>query len=80
MKIEVQLYATLDQYLPKGSENRKAVIECADGVTAGQVIDRLGIPKAHPNMVLINGIHARDDAPLKDGDVLSVFPPLAGGH
>ncbi len=79
MKIEVRLYATLNQYLPKGSENRRAVIECADGATALQVIGQLGIPREHPNMVLVNGIHAQDDAPLKDGDVLSVFPPLAGG-
>ena len=80
MKIEVHLYATLTQYLPKGSENRRAVMECPDGATVLQVIDQLGIPREHPNMVLINGIHAQDDTPLKDGDVLSVFPPLAGGQ
>ena len=80
MKIEVQLYATLGQYLPKGSENRKAVMEFPDCIMVGQVIDTLGIPKEHPNMVLVNGIHAQDDAPLQDGDVLSMFPPLTGGR
>ncbi len=79
MKIQVQLYATLSQYLPKGAQNRKAVMEFDDGLTVGKVIDQLGIPKEHPNMVLINGIHAKDDVPLKDGDVVAVFPPLAGG-
>ena len=80
MKVEVQLYATLSQYLPKGAQNRRAVMEFADGITVRQVIDQLGIPTQHPNMVLVNGIHAQDDAPLQDGDVLSVFPPLAGGR
>lgn len=80
MKIEVQLYATLSQYLPKGAHNRRAVMEFAEGVTVGQVMDQLGIPKAHPNLVLVNGIHAEENAPLKDGEVLSVFPPLAGGR
>ena len=80
MKVEVQLYATLSQYLPKGAQNRRAVMEFADGITVGRVIDQLGIPTQHPNMVLVNGIHAQDDAPLQDGDVLSVFPPLAGGR
>ena len=80
MKIEVQLYATLSRYLPKGAENRKAVMEFGDAITVGKVLDQLGIPKEHPNMVLVNGIHAQDDAPLKDGDVLAVFPPLAGGR
>ena len=80
MKVEVQLYATLSWYLPNGAENRKAVTEFGDGLTVGNVIDQLGIPKEHPNMALVNGIHARDNAPLKDGDVLAVFPPLAGGR
>ena len=55
-------------------------MEFGDGTTVGKVIDQLGIPKEHSNMVLVNGIHAQDDAPLKDGDVLAVFPPLAGGR
>ena len=80
MKIQVQLYATLSRYLPKGAENRKAVMEFGDGLTVGKVMDQLGIPKEQSNMVLINGIHAQDDAPLKDWDVLAVFPPLAGGR
>ena len=80
MKIEVQLYATLFQYLPKGAQNRRAVMEFADGITVGQVINQLGIPTQHQNMVLVNGTHAQEDAPLKDGDVLSVFPPIAGGR
>ena len=80
MKIEVQLYATLSQYLPKGAEKRRATMEFIDGTTVGKVLDQLGIPREHPNMVLVNGIHAQDDAPIKDGDVLAVFPPLAGGR
>ena len=80
MKIEVQLYATLSQYLLKGAEKRRAVMEFIDGTTVGRLLDQLGIPKEHPSMVLVNGIHAPDDTPLKDGDVLAVFPPLAGGR
>lgn len=79
MKIEVELYATLSQYLPKGSHGHKATMECTDGVTVGRVIDQLGIPKPHPTMVLINGLPADEDTPLKDGDLLALFPPLAGG-
>jgi molybdopterin converting factor small subunit len=80
MKVEVQLYATLSKYLPKGSGHRKAVMECVEGTTVRHLIERLGIPTQHPNMVLVNGLHADPDVQLKDGDVLSVFPPLAGGR
>ena len=80
MKIEVQLYATLFQYLPKGAEKHRAVMEFIDGITVGGVLEQLGIPKEHPNMVLVNGVYAQDDTPLKDGDAIAVFPPLAGGR
>lgn len=80
MKIEVALYATLSQYLPKGSQGHKATMKCADGATVGQVIDQLGIPKPRPTMVLVNGLRVGEDTSLKEGDVLALFPPLAGGR
>ena len=55
-------------------------MEFAEAVTVGQVMDQLGIPKAQPDLVLVNGDHAEESAHLEDGDVLSVFPPLAGGR
>jgi molybdopterin converting factor small subunit len=30
-------------------------------------------------MILINGLHADEDTTLKEGDLLALFPPLAGG-
>jgi molybdopterin converting factor small subunit len=55
-------------------------MEYADGMTVGQVIDQLGIPKPRPTMILINGLQAGEDTPLKEGDLLALFPPLAGGR
>jgi sulfur carrier protein ThiS len=80
VKIEVALYATLSQYLPKGSQGHKATIECADKMTVEQVIDQLGIPKPHHTMVLVNGIYVEPGTLLKESDLLALFPPLAGGR
>jgi sulfur-carrier protein len=79
MKVEVSLYGTLVQYLPKGAQGRTAIMDCPDGATVGQVIGRLGIPKPHPAMLLVNGIHTDPDTQLQEGDLLALFPPLAGG-
>ena len=79
MKIEVALYATLAKYLPPDAQNRKAVIEVKDGTTVRAVMDQLGIPQELPNILLVNGRQAPEGAILKDGEILSVFPPLAGG-
>jgi molybdopterin converting factor small subunit len=79
MKIEIALYATLSQYLPPGAANRKAVIEVRDGVTVREVMTQLGIPQDLPNILLVNGRQAPEHTVLKDGETLSIFPPLAGG-
>ena len=79
MKIQVALYATLSQYLPPGAQNRKAAIEIREGATLRDVLDQLGIPQDLPNILLVNGRQAPEETVLKDGEVLSVFPPLAGG-
>jgi len=79
MKIEVALYATLSTYLPPGAQNRRAIIEVKDGATVREVMNHLGIPPDLPNILLVNGRQAPDGTVLKDGETLSVFPPLAGG-
>ncbi len=79
MKIEIALYATLSKYLPPGAQNRKAVIEVKDGTTVREVMDQLGIPAELPNILLVNGRQSPEDTVLKDGEILSIFPPLAGG-
>ncbi len=79
MKIEVALYATLSQYLPAGAENRRAIIEVQDAAMVRDVLTQLGIPQDLPNILLVNGRQAPEDTVLKDGEVVSVFPPLAGG-
>jgi molybdopterin converting factor small subunit len=79
MKIEVALFATLSKYLPPGAQNRRAVIEVKDGATVREVMDQLGVPADLPNILLVNGRQAPDQTVLRDGETLSVFPPLAGG-
>lgn len=80
MKIEVRLFATLAAYLPDESDGRSAALEVADGSTVAAVVRFLGIPDDMPFIAMIDGRDAALDRPLGDGDVLSLFPPLAGGR
>ena len=79
MKVEVALYATLSKHLPPGAQNRRAIIEVKDGATVREVLNHLGVPPELPNILLVNGRQAPEDTVLKEGETLSVFPPLAGG-
>ena len=39
----------------------------------------LDIPVDEVAILLINGFHSKPDDPIKDGDIVSIFPPCAGG-
>jgi len=79
MEIEVKLFATLRDYLPKGSSRFSCKMEIDDRTTVEDILTRLNIPEDMPKIILINGTHAKKDQKLKEGDVLSIFPPVAGG-
>lgn len=79
MRIEVRLFATLERYLPPGSRNGVAVLDVPDGSTAADVAARLGIPAGFERVLLVNGRESTPERRLGPGDVLDVYPPLAGG-
>lgn len=79
MEIEVRLFATLQEYLPKGKGKPSFKLEIRKGDTAGDVLRELKIPEKIPKILLINGDIAGVDSVLQPGVVLSIFPALGGG-
>jgi len=79
MEIEVKLFATLRDYLPKGSGQYSCKLKVNSTDTVRDVLKRLRIPDKIPKIILVNGVHTNFERVLKGGDVLSVFPPVAGG-
>jgi hypothetical protein len=77
--IDVELFATLAAYLPPGASGHRARLTVPDRTTVGDVSRALGIPEAIPRIVLVNGHDAADETVLAADDVLTMFPPLAGG-
>jgi molybdopterin synthase sulfur carrier subunit len=79
MEIEVKLFATLRDYLPKGSGRFSCKMEIDDHSRVQDILSKLNLPEDIPKIILINGTHGKKDQRLKDGDILSIFPPVAGG-
>ncbi len=79
MEIEVKLFATLREYLPKGSSRFSCKMKIDDSTRVQDILVRLKLPEQMPKIILINGVHAKKDQVLNEGDVLSIFPPVAGG-
>ncbi len=79
MEIEVKLFATLRDYLPKGSDRFSCKLQIDGHGRIKDVLTKLKIPDDMPKIILINGIHGKNEQVLKEGDVVSIFPPVAGG-
>lgn len=79
MKIEVNLYATLKKYMKNGNGGKSSAIDVEDGTCVKDIIQKLKVPGDSVKLIFINGVHAKVDTTLKDGDRLGLFPPVGGG-
>jgi molybdopterin converting factor small subunit len=79
VRVEVRLFATLARYLPDGHQAGAAILEVPDGSTVADVARTLGIPGDTSCIVLVNDADADEASALRPGDVVTLFPPLAGG-
>lgn len=72
--IEIRLFATLRQ-----DRGKVQYLDAAQLHSAADILTALDIPPAEVSILLINGFHSRPEAQVKDGDVVSLFPPVGGG-
>ncbi|PQA82711.1 MULTISPECIES: MoaD/ThiS family protein [unclassified Limnohabitans] len=84
MDITFKLFATLTDYLPPAARRSNVLnMEVDDGMTIAQIIEPFGMPEKLVHLVLVNGTFVppedRASKVLNDGDVLAVWPPVAGG-
>ena len=80
MDIEVKLFSILAEYLPPGADGRRVWLTVPEGTTVAEILDQLGIPRKLTKLIVVDGIiHQQPDRVLRPGNVLSLFPAIAGG-
>ncbi|RPJ61024.1 MAG: MoaD/ThiS family protein [Acidobacteria bacterium] len=84
MTITLKLFASLADRLPAAARaGHRLDLDVAPGTTVLDVIRRQGVPEALCAIVLIDGVWvARADRAtraLGEGEVLAIWPPVAGG-
>jgi sulfur carrier protein ThiS len=84
MNITLKLFASLTDYLPAESKYTNIVaLDIAPDTTIGQLVERHRLPAKQVHLVLVNGSYVapehRATKTLVEGDVLAIWPPIAGG-
>jgi sulfur carrier protein ThiS len=84
MTITLKLFAALATHLPaEARSSHRVALDIEPGTTVQAVIRRQGIPEALCAIVLIDGhwVTRPDRATrrLEEGQVLAIWPPIAGG-
>jgi sulfur carrier protein ThiS len=84
MRITFKLYASLTQHLPpEARQGNQVPLDIAPDATIADIIAPFNLPMKLVHLVLINGVYVapseRGARTLQEGDVLAIWPPIAGG-
>ena len=84
MKITLKLFASLTDYLPTDDKYTNVVtLDVEAASTIEQLVARYRLPEKLVHLVLVNGVYVapeqRASRTLLEGDVLAIWPPIAGG-
>ena len=84
MKITLKLFASLTDYLPAAAKYTNVVeLDISPDTTIGQLVQQYRLPEKLVHLVLVNGTYIaaeqRATRTLVEGDVLAIWPPIAGG-
>jgi molybdopterin converting factor small subunit len=75
MQIKVKLFASLRNRVGK----KEVEMDISDQDQIRDIVKTLNLSEEENFITMINGVHCKLDQSLNDGDVLSIFPMIAGG-
>jgi len=74
MDVEVRLFESLKKHQPAGAK-----VRLAEGSRVNDLLDALGISMDDVGILIINQSDGRFDQLLRNGDVVTLIPPIGGG-
>ncbi|OGP84251.1 MAG: hypothetical protein A2Z08_11245 [Deltaproteobacteria bacterium RBG_16_54_11] len=79
MNVKVKLFGLLPRRFPGYNPEQGMEVLLPQGARVKDLLARLDISKEEGGIVAMNGLVQKADAELRDGSVVHVFHPIAGG-
>jgi molybdopterin converting factor small subunit len=80
VQVELRLLASMRRLLPENDRSQGfTLFNLQDGATCKELLMQADVWGKSTLVVLVNGRYAAMEMALSHGDVIAVFPPVAGG-
>jgi hypothetical protein len=73
-KVLIRFYEELNDFLPPGKRKRDFELSLKRKEALHEILERLGVPQALVDLMLVNGRSAALDEVVKNGDRISAYP------
>ncbi len=77
MKVKVNVHKSLNSAVKINLEDGFVTFD--KGETVKDILEKLGFRKDQKFTILLNNKISKTTSPLKDGDILQIYPTLLGG-
>jgi sulfur carrier protein ThiS len=79
VNVTIKLLNVYRQYLPDNAQGSTYSLQIPQGTRVAELLAQLPLPDGEKKVVLVNGSTPSLDQVLVDGDIIAVFPSMAGG-
>ena len=79
VKVTIKLLNVYRKYLPDDAQGSAYTLRVARGTRFSELLAQIPVPMDERPVVLVNGSTPAAHQSLVDGDVVAVFPSIAGG-
>jgi len=77
--VRVSLRSLLARYRPDPKDRKPFAVQLPAGATVSDLLAALAVPEKVARLVFVDHVRSDGATPLRDGAMVDVFPPIAGG-
>lgn len=81
IEVPMEIIIKLNSILKRHSEDPsgRVIMTVDEGTKVGQVLEKIPIVKGEAETIILNSKLVQEDAVLRDGDVIELYPVMGGG-